>query len=99
MGIVLHWRILSVARLLMHDIVVYMVIKNFSVIIEQDKHGFVAECLDLQGCYTQGKTYEEVIENIKDAIKLHIQDSFKKKDKVIIPERSFSLSNLQIAIA
>ena len=48
-----------------------MKIQNFSVIIEQDRKGFVAECLDLQGCYTQGKTYEEVVKNIKDAIKLH----------------------------
>ena len=27
----------------------------------------------IQGCYTQGETYEEVMENIKDAIKLHIE--------------------------
>jgi predicted RNase H-like HicB family nuclease len=28
----------------------------------------------LQGCYSQGATYEQVIENIRDAIALHIQD-------------------------
>ena len=27
----------------------------------------------LQGCYTQGETYEEALENIKDAIRLHIE--------------------------
>ncbi len=48
--------------------------QNFSVIIEQDKNGFVAECLDLQGCYTQGKTYEEVVKNIKDVINLCLAD-------------------------
>ena len=53
-----------------------MKIQNFSVVIEQDKNGLVAECLDLQGCYTQGKTYEEVVKNIKDAIKLHVADRF-----------------------
>ena len=76
-----------------------MKIQNFSVVIEQDKNGFVAECLDLQGCYTQGKTYEEVVKNIKDAIKLHITDRVVKKEKFNQPERSFSLSNFQIAIA
>ena len=56
-----------------------MKIQNFSVIIEQDKKGFMAECLDLQGCYTQGKTYEEVVKNIKDAIKLHLADRATKR--------------------
>lgn len=76
-----------------------MKIQNFSVVIEQDKNGFVAECLDLQGCYTQGETYEEVVKNIKDAIKLHVADRLAKKEKLPKSERSFSLSNFQIAIA
>ncbi len=76
-----------------------MKIQNFSVIIEQDNKGFVAECLDLQGCYTQGKTYEEVVKNIKDAIKLHIADRMAKKEKVALSERFFSLSNFKISVA
>lgn len=75
-----------------------MKIQNFSVVIEQDKNGFVAECLDLQGCYTEGKTYEEVVKNIKDAIRLHVADRVAKKEKVALPERFFSLSNFKIAI-
>ena len=76
-----------------------MKIQNFSVVIERDKKGFVAECLDLQGCYTQGKTYEEVVKNIKDAIKLHLADRVAKKEKLGSPERFFSLSNFQIAVS
>ena len=76
-----------------------MKIQNFSVIIEQDKKGFMAECLDLQGCYTQGKTYEEVVKNIKDAIKLHLADRATKREKLDTLERSFSLSNFQIAVS
>ncbi len=75
-----------------------MKILNFSVIIEQDKHGFVAECLDLQGCYTQGKTYEEVVKNIKDAIKLHLADRAAHKEKLTTSERFFSLSNFKVAV-
>ena len=75
-----------------------MNIQNFSVIIEHDKNGFVAECLDLQGCYTQGKNYEEVVKNIKDVIKLHLADRVAKREKLSAPERSFSLSNFQIAV-
>ena len=75
-----------------------MRIQNFSVVIEHDKRGFVAECLDLQGCYTQGKTYEEVVKNIKDAIKLHLEDRIAKREKLNTLERSFTLSNFQIAV-
>lgn len=45
-----------------------------SVIIEKDEDGYFAFSPELQGCYTQGDSYEEVLENIKDAIRLHIQD-------------------------
>jgi len=76
-----------------------MKIQNFSVIISQDKQGFVAECLDLQGCYAQGKTYEEVVKNIKDVIKLHIVDRLARKEKINKEEQFFSLSNFQISIA
>jgi len=39
------------------------------VIIEQDEEGYyVAEVPALPGCLSQGKTYEEAIANIKEAI-------------------------------
>lgn len=47
----------------------------FQVIVEQDEAGyFVAECPALRACYTQGRTYEEVMENIKDVLALCLQD-------------------------
>ncbi|HYV37684.1 MAG TPA: type II toxin-antitoxin system HicB family antitoxin [Gemmataceae bacterium] len=43
----------------------------FQIIIERDEAGYyVAECPALRACYTQGRTYEEVVENIKDVIAL-----------------------------
>jgi Uncharacterized conserved protein len=45
-----------------------------SVVIEKDADGYFALCPALQGCYTQGNSYEEALENIKDAIRLHIED-------------------------
>jgi len=55
----------------------------FQVIVEQDEAGyFVAECPALKACYTQGKTYEEVIDNIKDVIALCLDD-LKEKGKRI----------------
>ena len=47
---------------------------KYTVVVEQDEDGFyVASVPILQGCYTQGETYEEAMVLIKDAIKLHIE--------------------------
>ncbi len=44
------------------------------IVIEADADGFFVSCPALQGCYSQGDTYEEAIENTKDVIRLHIAD-------------------------
>ena len=47
---------------------------KFTVVVEQDEDGFyIASVPLLQGCHTQGETYDEALENIKDAIKLNIE--------------------------
>lgn len=48
---------------------------RLSVVVEKDADGYFVLCPELQGCYSQGDTYEEALENIKDAIRLHIEDS------------------------
>lgn len=47
---------------------------NYRVIVEQDEDGvFIASVPSLQGCHTEGETFEEVLKNIEDVIKLHIK--------------------------
>jgi len=70
---------------------------RFSVIIEKDKNGYYASCPELQGCYTQGDTYEEVLSNIRDAIRLHIEDRIKSGEEIPQPE-SVSLTSLEVAV-
>jgi predicted RNase H-like HicB family nuclease len=44
------------------------------VIIYPGEDGyFVAECPSLPGCISQGKTRQEAIENIREAIQLYIE--------------------------
>lgn len=70
---------------------------HFSIIIERDKDGFFVSCPELQGCYSQGDTYEETIENIKDAIKLHLEDRLIAQEEV--PEsKSVSLSTVDVTV-
>lgn len=69
---------------------------HFSIIIEQDENGYFAFCPELQGCYGQGGTYEEAMQNIKDAVKLHIEDRVATKEE--LPEiKSISLSTVEVA--
>lgn len=47
---------------------------KFRIVVEVDEDDvYIVSCPALKGCYSQGATIEEAIENIKDAIKLHIE--------------------------
>ena len=70
---------------------------RFSVIIEKDNDGYFATCNELQGCYTQGETYEEVIMNIKDAISLHVEDRLEAGEEVPQPQ-AVSLTLMDVAV-
>ena len=70
---------------------------RFSVVIEKDKDGYFAFTPELQGCYSQGDTYEEAIENIRDAIALHVEDRLDSGEEVPQSE-SVSLTSLEVAV-
>jgi len=70
---------------------------NFPIVIEHDKDGYFAFCPEFQGCYTQGDTYEEALENIKDAIKLHIGDR-NEKDEEIVHKDSVGIMMVEVAV-
>ncbi len=52
---------------------------------------------ELQGCYTQGNSYEEALRNIKDAITLHVEDRVEAGEEIPQAE-SVSLTSLEIAV-
>lgn len=63
---------------------------NFKIIIEQDEDGyFIASIPSVPGCYSQGKTYEDVIKNVKEALELSLEiakDNKTYAQKIIYPE-------------
>jgi antitoxin HicB len=61
---------------------------DFTVLFEPDAElgGCVVRCPSLPGCYTQGDTIEEAIENIKEAILLCLEDM--EAQKLPIPDTS-----------
>ena len=70
----------------------------FPIILEKDDYGYFVSCPSLQGCYTQGKTYEEALENIRDAIKLHLEDRAEEEDEDVLPPRPVSLTTVEVAV-
>ena len=57
----------------------------YRIIIEQDEDGmFISECPALPGCISQGKTRNEAVANIQDAIKGYLE-SLKKHNEPIPP--------------
>ncbi len=52
------------------------------LLVEKDEDGFyVVECPVLSGCYTQGKSLDEALKNIKEVIELCAQE--KESQKVL----------------
>lgn len=60
--------------------------QRFTIIIEKDADGYYAYCPQLQGCYAQGENYEEVLANIKDVVKIHVNDRKAEKESWKTPE-------------
>ena len=65
---------------------------QINAIIEHDNNGFFAYVPSLKGCVSQGDSLEEVLENIKEAIELYLEDigneernAIMKKSYIIAP--------------
>jgi predicted RNase H-like HicB family nuclease len=67
------------------------------IIVENDQDDYFVTCPALQGCYNQGATYEEAIANIKDGLRLHVEDRLAAGDEIPEPA-SVSLSTVEIAV-
>ena len=45
---------------------------NYKVLIHESEEGYSVSCPGLPGCWSQGETEEEALENIQDAIKEYL---------------------------
>ena len=70
------------------------------VVIEQDEDGlYVAEVPALQGCYSQGETFEEAITNIREVIDMCIEELREEGQDIEVrwPE-VVGIKNLEVAL-
>jgi predicted RNase H-like HicB family nuclease len=63
-----------------------------NVIIEKDEYGYYAYCPELEGCQTQGDSFEEVLSNIKEAIKLYLETLSKDEIKAFLSKEILTTS-------
>ena len=66
--------------------------RKASVLIEKDEDGLYAWCPGLIGCRSQGRTLDEVMANIREAIELDLETLTEE-------ERSAALSQQILSIA
>ncbi|MEK7552828.1 MAG: type II toxin-antitoxin system HicB family antitoxin [Patescibacteria group bacterium] len=53
--------------------------KQLPIIVEKDENGYyVIECPIFDGCYSQGKTLDEALNNIKKVIALVLEDKINQ---------------------
>ena len=69
-----------------------------AIIIEKDEHGYYAYCPELKGCQTQGDSYEEVIDNIKESIELYLETLTKVERKKYLSKEILTAS-LEVNVA
>ena len=59
--------------------------REYYVLIEKDEDGlFVGEVPQLRACYSQGRTIDELIKNIREVIELCVEEQLNKEE--ILPE-------------
>ncbi|MFX4302961.1 type II toxin-antitoxin system HicB family antitoxin [Alicyclobacillus tolerans] len=60
--------------------------KKYQVILHKCDDGYTVECPEIPGCFSEGDTEEEALENIKEAIKgcLDAREQLGYEDRLIV---------------
>ena len=66
-----------------------------TVIIRREEEWFVATCIE-NNIASQGKTIDEAIENVKEAIALFYEDELE--EKIMLPKEQVYMTSLEMAL-
>ena len=56
---------------------------QFTVVVEKDAEGgFVGSVVELPGCYSRAETEQELLENVKEAIELHLSVLHEQHEQI-----------------
>jgi len=70
----------------------------FNAIIEKDDFGYFASIPELEGCVSQGETYEEAFKNIKEALELYIESLSAEERKELLKRKIITVAPLEIEL-
>ena len=71
--------------------------RQFPIFVEKDEGGFyVVECPLFNGCYTQGRTLDEALKNIKEVIELCLEEKENQKILKFYKPQELSLHTITL---
>ena len=53
--------------------------QRVNIVYSRDEDGYYVFCPELPGCQSQGETFEEARENIKEAVELYLETMTKEE--------------------
>lgn len=61
--------------------------EKYTIVVERDEDGvLIGSTVELPGCHTQARTYDQLFSRMKEAIELYLE---VEKDKVAVPHNEF----------
>ena len=71
---------------------------HLDVIIEKDKDGYYAFCPALEGCQSQGQTFEEVYQGIQEAADLYWETLSSQEAEALLGTKVIT-TTLEVSVA
>ena len=68
----------------------WVMMRKVSVVIEQDERGCYGWCPEVKGCQSQGKTVEETLANIREAIELFLETTTEDESAAALSQEIFT---------
>ena len=69
-----------------------------NVVIEKDDNGYYTYCPELEGCQSQGDSYEEAIKNIREAAGLYLQ-TLSQEERSEFLSKEILTTSLEVTLA
>src|ERR1700738_2618079 len=67
--------------------------------IRKENEGYSAQCIELEGCVTQGDSMDELYENMREALNLYVQEPVDSNDLAALPKDSIRKSKNVIEVS
>lgn len=71
---------------------------KFNVLYQKDDHGYYVFCPELKGCHSQGESFEEAKQNIKEAIKLYLDTMDEEELKELSSSKELISSTMEVSL-